>query len=152
MSINIYVLLFIAYKNPLLYNKVEIFHGILLVWFGISGDIIPYSSMRRIINFCNSVQVSWNVNRPRAKKQVFVWSLKPLNSQCPLDSSLGPLFWMFFHVLFKSTFWGKTYHWWNNLSSERWSNFFKLRGLRSALMSSHSFDMIEEEHPAHQGN
>lgn len=46
MSINIYVLLFIAYKNPplynkidiytfidilYLYNKVEIFHGVLLV-------------------------------------------------------------------------------------------------------------------------
>ena len=31
MSINIYVLLFIAYKNPPLYNKVEIFHGVLSV-------------------------------------------------------------------------------------------------------------------------
>lgn len=39
-----------------------------------------------------------------------------------------------------------------SLSSERLSNFFKLRGLRSAPISSHSCDMIEEESPAHQGN
>ena len=77
MFINIYVLLFIAYKNPPLYNKVEIFHGVLSVWFGISGDIIPYRSMRRTINFCNSCQVSWKLSRDQEQKRKVlfaVWS------------------------------------------------------------------------------